>query len=173
MLYGAPRRDGATGRLLALLCEAVEDDVAVVDAFERHVRPCDDCRGCHKVTHCVKHDMDDVYEAIEQADRLVLVTPVYNRSFPAPLKAMIDRLQCYWAARFIHGIKRQTAKPETALLLTVCGSDRDDGACLEYQLSPQLTLFPVTAFKALHVTGTDGEVDWKDVKIRLETALSE
>ncbi len=171
VLFGAPHKNGVTGQVLDRLLAATTDTITVVDAFARAVQPCDDCRGCHAVTRCVKRDMDDVYEAIEQADSVVVLTPVYNRSFPAPLKAMIDRLQCYWARRFVHGMKPPIEKTKTVLLITVCGSDRDDGACVEYQLAPPLTSLNVTDTKALHIRGTDSGVNWDEIERQLQEVL--
>lgn len=131
----------------------------MIDCFARAVAPCDDCRACYTASRCAKHDMDDVYEAIERAERLVFLTPVYNRSFPAPMKAMIDRLQCYWSARFIRGVRAPIDTPKTAVLITVCGSDRDDGAHLLAQLEPQLTILHVTDVKAVHIQNSDRGVD--------------
>ncbi len=168
VLYGSPRKNGATAKVLSLL----GDDVTVIDCFARAVAPCDDCRGCYTHDGCVKHDMDDVYDAIEQADRLVFLTPVYNRSFPAPMKAIIDRLQCYWAARFIRGIRPPIEKPKTAWLITVCGSDRDDGECLLHQLEPQLTVLHVTDTKVLHIKGSDGNVDWDGVEESVQKLMA-
>ncbi len=159
ILYGSPRQNGVTATVLSMLTDKLGTDVAVIDCFALAVMPCDDCRGCHVRRGCVKHDMDDVYEAIEQADRLVFLTPVYNRSFPAPMKAVIDRLQCYWAARFIHGVRPPIEKPKKVWLVTVCGSDRDDGARLLDQLEPQLTVLHVTDTKSLHIKGCDGGID--------------
>ena len=163
VLYGSPRPNGATATVLAMVQECVPD-ATVIDCFARAVAPCDDCRGCYTHDGCVKRDMDDVYARVEQADKLVLLTPVYNRSFPAPMKALIDRLQCYWAARFIHGKKPPIATPKTAVVITVCGSDRDDGTCVLYQLEPQLTVLHVTDTKSLHIKGSDGDIDWETVK---------
>lgn len=171
VLYGSPRRDGATGVLLRLLYERLGGDITVIDSFKRAVAPCDDCRGCHRTVGCVKRDMDAVYTTIEQADRLVFLTPVYNRSFPAPLKAIIDRLQCYWAKRFIHGVKPPVDKPKTAWLITVCGSDRDDGECLAEQLSPQLTVLHVTETKTLHIRATDHGIDRAEIDANMKAAL--
>ncbi len=170
MFYGSPRKDGVTATVLSMLTEQLDGEVTVVDSYARAVKPCDDCRGCYTHDGCVKRDLDDVYEALEQADRLVFVTPVYNRSFPAPLKAIVDRLQCYWAKRFIRGVRPPIEKPKTALLVTVCGSDRDDGECLQYQLEPQLTVLNVTDTKALHIKGSDGEIDRDAVRKMLDTA---
>jgi len=142
--------------------------MTVIDCYERSVIPCDDCRGCHRQPGCVKRDMDDVYEAIEKAKRLVFIAPVYNRSFPAPMKAMIDRLQCYWAKRFIHGIRPPIETPKTALLMTAAGSDRNDGEHLLRQLEPALTVLHVTDTAAIHVDNTDSGADLTGVKEQIE-----
>ena len=42
-------------------------------------------------------DMVDVYEMLDAADELYLVTPVYFASVPSQLKALLDRLQPYYA----------------------------------------------------------------------------
>ena len=100
--------------------------------------------------------MDDISKAIEAATRLVFISPVYNRSFPAPMKAVIDRLQCYWAARFVHGLRPPIATPKTAVLFTAAGSDRDDGEHLAAQLAPALTVLHVTETTVHHVKNADG-----------------
>ncbi len=171
IIYGAPRKDGACGRLLATYTAKTDAAVTVVDCYARTVTPCDDCRGCHKVLGCTKRDMDDIYEAIEAADTLAFIAPVYNRSFPAPMKALIDRLQCYWAKRFVHGVRPPIEKPKTALLLTAAGSDRGDGKHLETQLAPALTVLHVTRTVSLHIDGTDSEVDWSTVEQQLHTMM--
>lgn len=168
VLFGAPRTSGATGTLASLYLSTLGGNVTMIDCFAKNAAPCDDCRGCHKAARCVKHDLDDVYDALEQAERLVFITPVYNRSFPAPMKAIIDRLQCYWAARFIKGKRPPIETPKTALLLTVCGSDRDDGVYVEEQLAPVLTILNVTKTASLHVKNTDSTIDWQSVAKRLD-----
>ena len=161
ILFGSPRRDGVSACLLDV-CVGATKNATVVDCYKKAVAPCDDCRGCHTRVGCVKRDMDDVYAALEEAERLIFIAPVYNRSFPAPMKAMIDRLQCYWAKRFVHGVRPPIAVPKTALLITAAGSDRNDGAHLLEQLKPALTVLHVTDVQAVHVDNTDRGVDWEE-----------
>lgn len=37
---------------------------------------------------------------LEDADAVIVATPVYNLSFPAPMKALFDRFQRYYEAHF-------------------------------------------------------------------------
>ncbi len=169
IINGSPHKDGAAARLLSLLLGESCLPLTRIDCFARTVAACDDCRGCFHTRGCVKRDIDDIYTALEDADCLIFATPVYNRSFPAPMKALLDRFQCYWAARFIHGKKPPIEKPKTAVLLTVCGSGRDDGLCLEEQLAPLLTVLNARLAGAVHLTGTDRAADWDAIKSQIET----
>ena len=54
-------------------------------------------------------------------DLLVIATPVYNLSFPAQLKAVIDRFQRYFEARFARGIRPAIATHRDAVLLLTMG----------------------------------------------------
>lgn len=156
VLFGSPHTNGATARLTAA-CLAGLPGAAVTrfDCFSLNPAPCDDCRACHTTDGCRHHDLDAFYAALEAADILIFASPVYNRSFPAPMKAVIDRLQRYWSARFVRGIKPPIATPKRAVLLTVGGSGREDGAYLAQQLAPVLTILNSAPAVAVHADDTD------------------
>ncbi len=47
--------------------------------------------------HCAKRDdMDDVYPLLDDADELIVVSPVYFAAAPSQLKALLDRFQPYF-----------------------------------------------------------------------------
>lgn len=156
VLFGSPHKQGATEALLNAALRGIGDAaVTRFDAFALNPAPCDDCRRCRVADGCRHRDLDAFYAALEAADVLVFATPVYNRSFPAPMKAVLDRLQRYWSARFIRGIKPPIATPKTALLLTSGGADRGDGVYLEQQLAPILTILHSSPAVAVHADDTD------------------
>lgn len=128
-LFGSPHPDGPTARLLAELLREAPTDAAtrVVSVFSEPAAPCDDCRACDTVPGCVKNRSGDLFEAVERADFLIVATPVYLLSFPAPLKAVFDRFQQYYCARFRRGLKPAVARPKRAFLLLTQGSDSDEG----------------------------------------------
>lgn len=164
IINGSPHKNGATAELLSLLLDNSPRALTEINCFSRAVIPCDDCRGCFSADGCVKRDMDDIYEALEDADCLIFASPVYNRSFPAPMKALLDRFQCYWAARFIQGKKPPIPKPKAAILLTACGSERDDGRFLEQQLAPLLTVLNAHLVGAVHLKSTDHAQEQNGIK---------
>lgn len=158
IFFGSPHKEGATSRLLAAFLSARPADRLIrIDCFVRQPAPCCDCGVCHTAFGCVRHDLDDVYAELSDADILVFATPVYNRSFSAPLKTLIDRLQPYWAARFCRGEKPPIARRKQAFLLTTGDSGREDGAFLEAQLRPTLTVLNATFGGAVHATGCRGD----------------
>lgn len=156
VLYGSPHQDGTTARLLAACLDGIgEAAVTRFDAFSLSAAPCDDCGACRKADGCRHRDLDTFYDALEAAEILVVATPVYNRSFPAPLKAVIDRLQRYWSARFVRGVRPPITTPKQSILLTAAGADRADGVQVESQLAPVLTVLNSTPAIAVHADATD------------------
>ncbi len=156
VLYGSPHAAGTTTRLLDACLQGIgEAEISRFNAFSPIAAPCDDCGFCHEAAACRHRDLDAFYNALEVADVLVVATPVYNRSFPAPLKAVIDRLQRYWAARFVRGERPPIATPKKTVLLTAAGADRADGVCVAEQLAPVLTVLNSTPAIAVHATATD------------------
>lgn len=125
VLYGSPHENGKTAALLAeFLCEASRQgidtgNIITFDAYTINAKPCIDCGQCAaNAGLCCLDDLDEVITLLKNADLLILATPIYNFSFPAPLKAIIDRLQCVYE-------KESLKKEEHAaagVLLCSCGS---------------------------------------------------
>lgn len=158
VIFGSPHSDGTTAMILRALLDSLPQNAVIdrFDCFERMPLPCGDCRTCHEKDGCALSDIDDFYESLDKADALVFATPVYNLSFPAPMKALIDRMQCYWSARFRRGIRKGSARPKKAVLITSCGSgSAASGHMVERQLKPVLTLFNARLVQTVHYSGAD------------------
>ena len=99
VLFGAARENGYTKKLLDSFLEEGEGEIKIIDAFRiKNIKPCIDCRYCFLKRQCsIKDSMQDVYAAIDEADCIVLATPMYFNSVTGPMKLIIDRLQMYWA----------------------------------------------------------------------------
>ena len=156
-INASPHANGPTVQLAERFLQRLDPQhVTRINCFERAVIPCNDCRFCYTHDRCAKTDIDDIYQEIEQADGLLFALPVYHNSFPAPTKALIDRFQRYWAARFVRNLKPPIAKAKQAVLLSVSGSDGADGGMLvQAQLQPPLTVLHATLVATLHVRGVD------------------
>jgi multimeric flavodoxin WrbA len=73
--------------------------------------------------------MAEVYRALEEADALIVATPVYFASVPSTLKALYDRCQPYWARRYVLGEPPREQKRPAGLLLVGGGGDPFGSDC--------------------------------------------
>ena len=74
-------------------------ELEVVRAYEADVNPCVACGGCNedRVGCTVGGDgWQGLEQLLRSADVLLLASPVYFMGLPAPVKAIIDRLQALW-----------------------------------------------------------------------------
>ena len=114
-LHASPRRGGNTDQLLAAFLAKLKDVQRDQDGGTagdgptiRHlhparlaIRPCPACGGCEETGRCiVKDDMTQVYDAVRWAEAIVVASPVFFATVPAQFKAMIDRHQCAWVAKY-------------------------------------------------------------------------
>ena len=95
ILSGSPRKGGNTELLTEAFAKgAVEHHhVEIVSVRDVKVNPCLGCNACFKTDGiCAqKDDMPVIYEKMNQADMLVIASPVYFYGISAQLKAVIDR----------------------------------------------------------------------------------
>jgi multimeric flavodoxin WrbA len=113
--------------LLDAFLEGVRDAGVRAEVFvvgEHDVRPCRGCNACSLTGECVIHDeMHDVYDLLDGAAALAIATPVFFAGVPAVLKALIDRLQVYWARRFVLKDDPDVERRPAAILIVGGGGD--------------------------------------------------
>ena len=95
ILSGSPRKGGNTELLAEAFAKGAAEHhhVEIVSVRDYKVNPCLGCNACFKTNGiCAqKDDMAIIYEMMNQADMLVIASPVYFYGFSAQLKAVIDR----------------------------------------------------------------------------------
>ena len=125
VLNGSPKVMGNTYRLTDAFISALPRDYKVkrYDLFELKPIPCNACGYCKVADGCSKKDLDEFIGFYNEADVIVVATPVYNLSMPAPMKALFDRFQRYYEARFRRKIANAVEKPKTAVLIVTSGGD--------------------------------------------------
>jgi len=103
-LAGSPRRGGNTDILLSEVMRGAASrgaEVKTIILNDLNIAPCQHCDACLKTGRCkVEDDMQAVYRELEQADRLVLASPIHFTGVTAQAKAMIDRCQALWARKY-------------------------------------------------------------------------
>ena len=144
IVVGSPRTSGRSAHLAEMLFEAniderPEDELFLVPISEIEVGPCVGCNACRaksevtfkgedgvEVTElknrCIfDDDMQTLYDLLDDADALTIVSPVYFSGAPAPMKCVLDRLQPY----FWEFQEKGPRNPKRPLELHVIGEGGD------------------------------------------------
>jgi multimeric flavodoxin WrbA len=125
-IAGSPRQGGNTDLLLAEFMKGAAAkgvEVKTIALRELKFETCTHCDSCLKEGVCIiDDDMQKVYREFEQADVIVLASPVQFSGITAPVKAMIDRFQSRWARKYL--LKRPPlgdARPRQGFFISVGG----------------------------------------------------
>lgn len=120
-LMGSPRPDGNTAVLVEqVLRGAVEAGARVqrLDVCDLDLSGCTACGYCDNRPGCsIDDEMGTVYDLLDQADGLVIASPVYFSGPSGQMKSLIDRCQTIWR----NGPER-SSRP--ALIISVGGDDK-------------------------------------------------
>ncbi len=156
-LNGSPRRNGNSARLLDEALRSAQDAGATVIRFDlafMDISLCKACEDCFVDGKCViRDDMDDVYRALEEADAVIVASPIYFSGMSSYAKIAVDRCQALWARR---KMLRSARKPGAgAMILSAAQPNaRFDNAVSE--LRAFLIGIGLTPGEVLKVAGADG-----------------
>lgn len=142
IINGSPREKGVSAEVINQVKGYFADcNIIQYDTYKMSPAPCRDCKYCEYHNGCSNKDLDVFFEDFEQADYIAFFTPVYNNFFPAPLKAVIDRFQRYYSARFKRGAKPPIQKPKRVGVVICSGSNARQ--CADYMTSTLKQAFTV------------------------------
>lgn len=159
----SPRVDGNTDILLKEILKAVGKsghDVRLFRLNAMNIKPCQDCGGCNNTGVCtVKDDMDEIYAAIREADRVILASPIFFFNLSAQAKMMIDRCQSFWCEKYL--LKRTIPGGQygrKGLLLLVGGMKKEaEIQCSEATAKVFFRSISVPEHEMLSFTGIDAK----------------
>lgn len=128
-INGSPRIGGNTDILLDKALEGAKAKGAEIEKVILNTlkfSPCQECEVLKDDGSCIiEDDMQPLYRKIEQADGVILASPIFFGSLSAQTKMMIDRFQCVWRARYI--LKKDIFKKKRkGAFISVEASKRDD-----------------------------------------------
>lgn len=123
VFLGSPRKNGQTRTALAFLQKELKNeyDFATIDSYKQAIAPCTACEICARTGRCFMRDFDDIDAKIQCADLVIVATPGYWGSFPAPLKAIVDRLQTFFWAKVKNGGVSSVKKTKKAVSILAFG----------------------------------------------------
>lgn len=126
VLTGSPRQLGNSALLADAFIQGAKSAGHGVQVFETAFHPVLPCKACDK---CWSNDKPCIFEddfsklapMLEEADVLVLCTPLYWFTMSAQLKAAVDKLYAYMQPN----AKRKLKIKECVLLCTAEGTEED------------------------------------------------
>jgi len=131
IINGSPRKNGNTATLLDELKRHLHGEVFQVDTYYAKSAPCYDCRHCWTHAECIIQDeMQDVYHAMDEADNVVIASPIYFGNLTGSLLHWASRLQYFWVSRYIRKVEPLSAKYRKGAVVLVVngGTDHIDPA---------------------------------------------
>ncbi|NIM04269.1 MAG: flavodoxin family protein [Armatimonadetes bacterium] len=124
-LMGSPKAKGNADLLLDRALAGAESAGAETEklvAAKLNMAPCIACRGCEAAGECVVRDgMTEVYPKLENADAIIVATPIHFMGMPAQLKALVDRCQPFWVRKY--RFSRPIEKRRKGLFIAVGGTN--------------------------------------------------
>lgn len=124
IINGSPRKNGNTKDLIKSFQNELIGEVRVIDTYFESVSPCMDCRFCWTNDGCLINDgMQDIYTYINEADNVVLASPVYFSELSGSLLNFASRFQMYFASRRIRNDNSFILKEKKGIVLLVAGGD--------------------------------------------------
>lgn len=158
---GSPRIEGNTDILLKEALKPVYEsghDVRLFKLNSMNIKPCQDCGGCDNTGKCIiNDDMDEIYDAIREADRIILASPIFFFGLSAQAKIMIDRCQSFWCEKYL--LKKPISERQygrKGLLLLVGGMKKEIGIqCAEATAKAFFRTISVSEHETLSFTGID------------------
>jgi len=134
-VQGSPRADGNTAAVLEKFEKALGDghEVERVDLQKLNVGGCLACYACTQNLSepgCVQmDDAQGVIASILEADAVVYATPLYMWTFPAQIKALLDRHLCF-VKGYMQPDYTSLIKDKPVALLVTCGGPVEGNADL-------------------------------------------
>lgn len=115
LINASPNKNGKTAYLTDIFMAQCPFEVTVYNMYDENPAPCIGCDFCIKEKKCFINDSTEkIVNSITESDFIIFASPVYNYSFPSPMKAFLDRLQ----PLFFNGKSGTTRK---GFLLATCG----------------------------------------------------
>jgi len=135
-ILGSPRKKGNTAKVLELfehLMTHQGNKVDRINIVDYEVKGCLGCQVCQNVRcepGCVQQDdAVMIFKRIIASDAVIFASPLYTYSFPAQMKALVDRQNCLVKGDDTSECSCLLEGKRTALLVT-CGGPVEENADL-------------------------------------------
>lgn len=171
-IFGSPHKNGFTRKLADYYISSLPGkcDIVEFNAYEMNAAPCTGCGCCADENLCINNDMESLVSAIYESDIIIISSPVYYLSFPAPLKAVIDRFQRFFEAER-RGDNFLKNKERKAVILLTAGTPSERGEMIKKQLRWVLPSLGAKLEKMIICPKTDGLDTDKTAECAIDVTL--
>ena len=132
-IFGSPRKKGNTAVALGWMEEVLREyghDIERINIANYELRGCLSCYKCQMNSEeykCIQNDdANAIYEIMQNADAVVIASPLYWWSISAQLKPFWDRLLCQMKG--MHHNQKSTLKDVPFSLLMTCMGPVDNNS---------------------------------------------
>jgi len=104
---GSPRFRGNVDTLLDVFIDSAKNEnpnvkVKKINLAAKKITPCIECGECDKTGKCVlKDDMTEIYDLIDEADVIVVASPIFFYNITAWTQALVERSQALWVRKYV------------------------------------------------------------------------
>jgi multimeric flavodoxin WrbA len=136
IFFGSPKEDSFTSRLLESFVLKIEKYYIfdIVKAYDQNIKPCIGCGNCNDKFTCIYDDFKNIMHLINESECIIVASPIYNLTFPAPLKLIFDRMQPYFMSRFRRHDAQINEKQKKGIALFTCGGKETNTLLIKKQL---------------------------------------
>ncbi len=165
IINGSGRANGFLSRAYnEILPLFSNNEVTYFEAFNESFAPCDGCNYCRNAGECRHRDLDMFFKTFEECDEIYFLSPVYNGTFSAPLKALIDRFQVYYTSFYKSSKVQKIKKHRKAFFISAAG--RDGEKAFEYmksQLTCAFTILNIELKNSFLIKNTDTQSNFEEI----------
>jgi multimeric flavodoxin WrbA len=137
-IVGSPRKNGNVDLIVSEVLKGAASKGAETCKLylnDMDIKPCQSCGVDPNPKHCLfKDDMEQIYDALENCDAIVLGSPVYFDTVSAQVKLMIDRSNCLMPyvkkTDGTFGFDRRVKKQKKGVFVAVSGVEQELDAIL-------------------------------------------
>lgn len=132
ILNGSPHSNGNTTAMIDAFVDGVKENghiLNIINVCQKRIAGCLACEYCHKEgkgTCIQKDDMQEIYPLLNEAEMIILASPIYYHSFSGQLQCAINR---------IYALDKPKHLKKAALFLSSGSDEVYGGAIYEYQNS--------------------------------------
>ncbi len=121
LFMGSPRQGGNTDLLSDAFLQGAKEaggEVTKIYLYKKEFLPCVECGGCDESGECIlKDDMTALYDNIQQADIIVVASPMFFYNITAKTQALVERSQALWIRKYV--LKQAVEKEKQGVFLSV------------------------------------------------------